>query len=255
MQDLKIVILAAGKGTRLASLGFEVPKPLIPIEGKTMISYLVDSIQDAAIDGRPIIITAPDNRELFEKELGDKCEYVEQKEQLGTGHAVACAREKLFDAKNVLVLYGDHPTISAQTIHRLAKEHEASQATITMATVQFPDFDDWRKWFINFGRILRDEKGQVVGSVEAKDATEEQKKITEVNPCYYVFRTDWLRENIDALTNKNVQQEYYLTDLVARAFEQEQSIHTFVVEDPIEAIGVNTPEQLKAAEDILLKRV
>lgn len=253
-KNLKIIILAAGKGKRLESLGFDVPKPLIPVHGRPMISYLIDAVREAAVDGDPIIITAPDNRAGFRSALGQNtCRFVVQEEQLGTGHAVMCAQDLFQDAQDVMVLYGDHPTLSAQTIRRLSEAHRISGATLTLATVRFPDFHSWRQWFYNFGRIVRDTEGNITRIVELKDASEEEKAITEVNPAYMIFRRQWLCQNMPLLTKKNAQGEYYLTDLVQLAVDQGQKIHSIIVENPIEAIGVNTPEQLKAAEEALEK--
>lgn len=250
--SLKIVILAAGKGRRMEALGYDLPKPLIPIHGRPMITYLIDAVRVSAVDGEPIIVTAPDNRELFCQHLGENtCQYVVQEEQLGTGHAVMCAKGLFDTAENVMVLYGDHPTLSAETIRELAQAHTSSGATLTMMTVKFPDYEGWRQWFQSFGRIVRDASGTISRIVEVKDATEEEKKITEVNPAYMVFRRDWLCANVDLITNKNAQGEYYLTDLVQLAVSQGQTIHSITVDNPIEAIGINTPEQLKAAEEAL----
>ncbi len=250
--NLKIVILAAGKGKRLESLGFDLPKPLIPIHGRPMIAHLIDAVRESAVDGEPVIVTAPDNRAQFCDLLGEaSCRYVVQDAQLGTGHAVMCAQDVFNGAKDVMVLYGDHPTVSAQTIRRLAHEHQSSGATLTMATVKFPDYNSWRQWFYNFGRIVRDEHGKIIRIVELKDATEQEKTITEVNPAYMVFNRAWLCENVKLLSNKNAQGEYYLTDLVELAVAQGQPMHTVMIDNPIEAIGINTPEQLKAAEEAL----
>mgnify|MGYP001574230913 CR=1 FL=1 len=252
MSDIKIVILAEGKGKRMEALGFDLPKPLIPIHGRPMIRHLIDAVNESQVDGEPIIITAPDNRDLFCQTLGSRaCRYVVQEKQLGTGHAVMCARDHFMDTGHVMVLYGDHPTVTAQTILRLAREHMEAGATLTLATVKFPDFNSWRQWFYNFGRIVRGTDGKIARIVEFKDATEQEKTITEVNPAYMIFRRDWLCDNVALLTNKNAQGEYYLTDLVQLAVEQGELIRSITVDNPIEAIGINTPEQLKAAEEAL----
>ncbi len=252
MHDLKIVILAAGKGKRLEVLGYNLPKPLVPIHGRPMISFLIDAVRESAVDGEPIVVTAPDNRDQFCELLGEEtCHYVVQEEQLGTGHAVMCAQDHFNGAEHVMVLYGDHPTLSAETIRRLAEAHKEGGAVLTMATVRFPDYDGWRQWFYNFGRILRDDAGKINRIVEFKDASEAEKAITEVNPAYMIFRRDWLCENVRSITTKNAQGEYYLTDLVQLAVDQGQKINSIIVENPIEAIGINTPEQLKAAEEAL----
>lgn len=252
MTNTKIVILAAGKGTRLASLGFDLPKPLVPIHGKPMIAFLIDAVRESGVDDQPIVVVSPAYKDVFVQALGEKvCQFVVQKEQLGTGHAVASAQEAFAEVEQVLVLYGDHPTLKAETIKRLAEEHQSSGAILTMMTVRFPDFEDWRQWFTNFSRIIRDANGNIIRDVQWKDASEQELKITEVNPCYLVFRRDWLVEHLSKLTTNNAQKEYYLTDLVQMAFSERQVIHSVVIDNAIEAIGINTPEQYKAAEEVL----
>ncbi|MEK7105119.1 MAG: NTP transferase domain-containing protein [Patescibacteria group bacterium] len=252
MAKVKIVILAAGKGKRLEALGLNVPKPLIPIHGKPMIRHLLDAVREAGVDNAPTLVIAPDNEQQFREVLADTgCQFVIQNEQLGTGHAAMTAREQFDGADHVMILYGDHPTVSATTIRRLAEEHEKSGGVLTLATVTFPDFEGWRQWFYNFGRIVRDGAGNISRIVELKDTTEEEKAITELNPAYMIFRRDWLCDHFDQLTTDNVQKEYYLTDLVELAVSEHQPIHSILIEDPIEAIGINTPEQLSAAEEAL----
>jgi bifunctional UDP-N-acetylglucosamine pyrophosphorylase/glucosamine-1-phosphate N-acetyltransferase len=118
--------------------------------------------------------------------------------------------------------------------------------------VQTPDFEGWHQAFENFGRILRNDRGEVLRIVEKKDATEEELKIKEVNPGYYCFRVDWLKENIEKLENKNAQGEFYLTDLIGLAMSQGLSIKAIKIKNPFEGIGVNSPEQLKLAEGALV---
>lgn len=256
MPNTKIVILAAGKGKRLASLGHDVPKGLVPILGKPLLSYLLDSVASSNVDSNPIVVVAPDTVDVFNETLNEYTwQPAIQEKQLGTGHAVGCAKDLFLDADSVMVLNGDHATTSAETIQRLSEEHASYGATITLATVQFPDFEGWRKEFLNFGRIVRSESGDIKEIIEAKDTTEEQyHSLTEVNPTYLIFKQSWLSENIDNITNNNAQNEYYLVDLLKMAFEQGEKIHSFVIDDPIEAIGINTPEQLKAAEEALKDR-
>ena len=172
---VKIVILAGGKGKRMQS---DLPKVLFPIKGKPMIKHLLESIEKSGIDPRPVIVVGY-KKELVMEELGDKYDYAIQEEQLGTGHAVLSAKEKVgSEANHVLVLYGDNPFMTAETMKKLVEEQLKSEAKITMATVELPDFQDWRGFFYtNFSRIVRDENGEIVRSVEFKDASEEEKKI------------------------------------------------------------------------------
>ena len=143
-----------------------------------------------------------------------------------------------------MVLYGDHPCLSADTIKKIADMHLKSNAVLTMATVSVSDFNDWRTVYNDFGRILRNQQGKIEGIIEKKDATSEQLKITEVNPSFFCFQAKWLWQNLDKLTNTNYQQEYYLTDLVGIAFKQGIEPVAVLV-DPVEALGVNMSEQLE----------
>lgn len=244
----RIIILAAGKGTRMNS---ELPKVLVPLNGRPMIKYLMDSVKAAAIDPRPIIVVSPDNKNVISRELSDyDLEYAVQTEQLGTGHAVACARDFLSDeTKNILVLYGDHPFIKTESIKNFASTNPEA---LTMMTTSLPDFNDWRQNFYHWGRIVRSANGTgtIETIIEFKDASEEQKTITEVNPALMCFNKKWLLENIDKLRDDNKQKEYYLTDMVKLAFNQGHRIETINI-NPREAIGVNSLEELKNAVELM----
>lgn len=243
--NTRVVILAAGKGKRM---GAEVPKALVPIAGRPMIDYLVDSVIASGVDVKPVIVIGH-GAEVIREHLGERCVYAFQREQLGTGHALQSALPRLEGARHVVVLYGDHAFLSPETIRHLAETCVAADAPVTLMAVKTPDFNDWRQAFENFGRIIRGPNGEVQKIIEKKDATEEELKIKEVNPGYYCFRLDWLKENIDKLENKNAQGEFYLTDLIGLAMSQGYPIGTLLVENPFEGIGVNTPEQLKMAEE------
>ena len=119
-----------------------------------------------------------------------------------------------------------------------------------MATIKLPDFDSWHKSFFDFGRIVRNKAGDITSIVEKKDATEEELNIKEVNPNYLCIQGDWLWENITKLKNSNAQAEYYLTDLIKAACDQQKTIASIQI-DPREGIGINSPEQLQLAEQLL----
>lgn len=240
---MRIVILAAGQGTRMKA---ELPKVLVPIKGKPMLEYLVKSVIASGVDKNPIIIVSPSNEDLIKKALaGYPCQYAVQDKQLGTGHALACARKLVGDVKRLICFYGDHPFVSASTIKQLAK---SSNGPITMMTVKLPDFSDWRVGFYQWGRLIRID-GQLKAVIEFKDSDEGTKMITEVNPGFYCFNCQWLWHNIDKLKNENAQGEYYLTDLVKLAFEQRLNINTIPIKAE-EAIGINTKEELDRVEKI-----
>jgi len=242
----KIVILAAGKGTRMKC---ELPKVLVKLKGKPMIEYLVESCVKSGVDASPIIVVSPDNKEIISRALSKyNCQYAIQKEQLGTGNALASAKDLVNKSVDqIICFYGDHPFISTKTIKQVAASHNGA---ITMMIVKVEDFDDWRKCFNCWGRIIRDENGQIKENIEFRDASAEERKITEVNPSMYCFGSQWLWKNLKKLDNKNSQREYYLTDLVKLAFEQNLKINTFSLA-PTEAIGINSPEELAIAESLV----
>lgn len=248
----KIIILAAGKGSRMNS---ELPKALVPLCGKPMIQYLLESIKNSGVDNSPILVVAPDNKELITSALLEYgCNYAIQEQQLGSGHAVRCARDKVNeDIKNILVLYNDHPLIQSDTIKRLIQSHIESEKKITMMTTKLKDFADWRKNFLHWGRVVR-EDGKISKIVEYKDASEQERLIKEVNPALFCFNKDWLWENIDSLGNNNNQKEYYLTDLIKIAFDQGLDINDIKIEAE-ESVGANSVEELKVVEKIYTKYV
>jgi len=246
MDKVKIVIMAAGKGKRM---GGDLPKVLEPLLGQPMISRLLEHIAKAKIDPQPVIIVGH-KAELVQKALGSSYIYVRQEELLGTGHAVQQTKTLLQGrAENILVLNGDHPVISATSINKLVETHLRSKTAMTLATATVPDFQEWRAAFKDFGRIVRDGKGNFKGIVEAKDATPEELLIKEVNPAMYCFTEPWLWPHLDKIKNKNVQGEYYLTDLLGIAIQERQPVATVTI-DPKECIGINTKEQLAIAEEL-----
>ncbi len=243
----KIIVLAAGKGTRMNG---DLPKVLAEVRGKPMIKYLLESINKSRIDENPTIVVGY-KKELVIKELdkdGKQYNYIDQTEQLGTGHAVSLAKNYLKDkAKDVVVLYGDQPFISTETIKKINNKHLSSGKKITMATVKLPDFRDWRINFVNFSRIIRDSNGKIIEDIQYKDANDKEIKITEVNPSFYCFDTQWLWKNLEYLKTDNVQKEYYLTDLIKIATREGLEIESINIE-PSEALGANTKAELDILE-------
>lgn len=244
----QVVILAAGKGKRM---GGEKPKVLYEVGGKPIIEHLVDSVTASGITSRPMVVIGY-GTEIIKKYLGTRCNYVLQAEQLGTAHAVSCAKDFLEGrAENILVLYGDHPFLTPKTISDLAMTHQGSGNVLTMMTVKLPNFDGWYKIFEDWGRIIRGKDGEVKAIVEKKDATPEELKIVEVNPSFLCFKSWWLWENLSKLDRNNAQGEYYLTDLVQLAILQNQKIQALAIFDPVEAVGINNTEQLELAESLI----
>ncbi len=240
----RIIILAAGKGTRMKNA--EIPKVLIPFEGKPMIAHLLDAVRHSGVDERPVMVTGY-QAELVERTLGNGYDYVRQDAQLGTGHAVQCGEELLAGkADQVMVLYGDHPFVKASTIVKLRKLHEQERCPLSMMTVRVDDFDDWRAPFADFGRVVRDASGKIVAIVEAKDVTLAEKEICEVNPAFFCFDAAWLWPHLKKIRNSNAKGEYYLTDLVGIAIAEGACVASMEI-DPRESVGVNTLAHLELA--------
>lgn len=239
----RIVILAAGKGTRMKS---DLPKALMPLRGKPLIKHLLESVEALDIDPRPIIVVGY-QKDLVMSELGDKYEYVFQEEQLGTGHALAQAEEKAKDAKYVIVLSSDQPEVKKETLLHCLDEHKNARVRITFASTQVPDFENWRKYFYTHGRILR-EGEKIKGIREFKNATDTEKEILEVNTgCVYVFDGEWVWRNLKKISNQNAQGEYLLTDLIEFAEAQGGAVKAIKIE-PEEALGANSKEELEVLE-------
>ncbi len=251
MSQTEIVILAAGYGKRMQS---ELPKVLVPLREKPLVLHVLESVSKSGVCASPVIVVGQKRElviETIKSAVGeDHCRFAMQEEQLGTGHAVLSAESILRDSTlPTIVLYGDMPYVSAETIRGLSDMQAKSGAKLVMATVSVTDFEDWRKGFFDFGRIVREStdenvKGKILRTVEKKDATEDELKITEVNPCYFCFDSAWLWSHLKMLKNTNTQKEYYLTDLVKMAVDEGVLIESVSI-DPKEALGVNTREHLE----------
>lgn len=246
MEKVRIVILAGGKGTRMQS---PLPKVLAELKGKHMIRHLLQSVDETGIDPSPLIVVGYE-KDLVMKELGNKYQYVIQEEQLGTGHAVAMAEKACAGGETIIVISGDQPFIKGETIKKLVGRHLESGATITITSTKLPDFEDWRSVFLKFGRVMR-ENGKITDK-EYQDATDAERKITEVNASCYAFNAKWLWGNIKKLNNtKNAQAEYYLTDLWEIASVDGEKIESIQIE-PMEALSANSKEELEILEKLTL---
>lgn len=203
---LAAVILAAGKGTRMKSA---LPKVLHAVAGKPMVTFPVDVARKLGC--HPTVLVVGHGAEAVKDELaGSAASFALQAEQLGTGHALLCAREALRDfSGTLLLLCGDVPLLREETLERLITEHRTNRAAVTVLTAELADP-------FGYGRILR-EGDQVLGIVEEKDASREQKAIREINTGIYAFEAPFVFEALAGVDCDNAQREYYLTDVLAAA--------------------------------------
>ena len=189
MKHVEIIVLAGGKGTRMQSDG---PKALVLLKGKPFLKHVMDTLKELELPRKPIIVVGY-MAESVQAEMGDHYRYAKQEEQLGSGHAVLQAKSLVHpEHTSVFVSYTDHPLLKAQTIKKIIETQQTAGAAIVMGTAVLPDYLDWRKNFEKFARIKRDVHGALVGLVEFKDATDEEKEIKEVNPAYFAFDADWM---------------------------------------------------------------
>jgi bifunctional UDP-N-acetylglucosamine pyrophosphorylase / glucosamine-1-phosphate N-acetyltransferase len=232
--SLAVVILAAGKGTRMRSA---LPKVLHPIADQPMVSHVIASAKALAADNINLIYGF--GGELLQQTLADSnITYIEQAQQLGTGHAVGVAAPYWHDQQDVLVLYGDVPLTQVSTLQRLIAAKPSDGMALLTVTLANPS---------GYGRIIR-EQGQVVGIVEQKDATPEQLTISEVNTGILIASGADLKRWLSKLSNHNAQGEYYLTDIIAMAHQDGKVIATAQPDSAIEVEGANNRIQLAALE-------
>jgi bifunctional UDP-N-acetylglucosamine pyrophosphorylase / glucosamine-1-phosphate N-acetyltransferase len=245
--NLEVIILAAGLGTRMKSATIKI---LHRAGGRPIVEYVLDLAGDLC--PQPPVMVIGHQREAVQKCVGSRARFALQDQQLGTGHAVLQAAEILEPAgvadKRILILSGDVPLTRAETLRRLLEEHERSRNALTLLTMEPPDPG-------MYGRVVRATDGSVLRIVEAKDASEDEKKIREVNAGIYVFEGAHLFTNLRSLSTDNAQGEYYLTDLIGMLQTAGQRVGAVVADDPIEALGVNSRGELAQVEGEIQRRV
>lgn len=238
------LILAAGKGTRMKS---DKAKVLHELNGRPMLHYSVAAAKEAGAE--KIVAVIGHQADIVRKEFADSgCIFVEQKPQLGTGHAVLQAKDVLAAYKGLtVILCGDVPLLKSTTIKSLIDNHLAHSAVVSVLTTVPPPPHA-------YGRIVKDDKGNVLKIVEHKDANDEEKKIGEINTGIYCVDTQFLFEALGKVTNHNQQGEYYLTDIVEIAVREGQKVKSFIADDYVEVMGINTPDELARAEKYLQQK-
>ena len=238
------VILAAGMGTRMKS---KMPKVLHKVCGKPLSKWVIDASKAAGSD--KVCAVVGHKAETVKEVLGDVCEFALQAEQKGTGHAVMQAIDVIKNSKGeVVILNGDTPLITAETINKAIEYHKNNDNQATVITAILDDAT-------GYGRIVRDNDGSVLKIVEQKDASEEEKKINEVNSGMYVFDAQSLVYALDKITPNNAQGEYYLTDTLEILLSAGKKIGGYAISDNDEIRGINDRVQLNEAEKIMQKRI
>lgn len=238
------VILAAGMGTRMKS---KMPKVLHTVCGKPLSKWVIDASKAAGAD--KVCAVVGHKAETVKEVLGDVCEFALQAEQKGTGHAVMQAIDVIKNSKGeVVILNGDTPLITAETINKAIEYHKNNDNQATVITAILDDAT-------GYGRIVRDNDGSVLKIVEQKDASEEEKKINEVNSGMYVFDAQSLVYALDKITPNNAQGEYYLTDTLEILLSAGKKIGGYAISDNDEIRGINDRVQLNEAEKIMQKRI
>ncbi|MFA5322637.1 MAG: sugar phosphate nucleotidyltransferase [Smithella sp.] len=236
------LILAAGKGTRMKS---DKAKVLHVLNGKPLLYYSLAAAQEAGAE--KIVAVIGHQAEIVRDAFADSgCVFVEQNPQLGTGHAVLQAKDILADYQGLtVILCGDVPLLKAATIKSLIDNHLTAKAMVSVLTTIPPPPHA-------YGRIVKDDKGNVLKIVEHKDATEEERKIGEINTGIYCVDTKFLFHALGKVTDNNQQREYYLTDIVEIACREGQKVKSLIADDYVEVMGINTLDELSRAEKHLL---
>ena len=243
-ENLAVLILAAGKGTRMKS---NLVKVLHPLMGQTMLAHVVNSARYLEPE-RTVIVVGRQAEEVKANIKGEGLTFVLQEKQLGTGHAVAQARGALADFKGtVLILSGDVPLLSPQTMMDFLAAHRQSGAPLSVLTVELMDP-------AVYGRIIRDKAGYLLRIVEARDAGAEELAVCEINTGIYAVDAGLLFDSVANLSRDNDQKEYYLTDLVAMTRDQDLLVAAILSPDPEEVLGINDRTELAEAMAILQVR-
>lgn len=243
MDQLRAVILAAGKGTRMKS---ELPKVVHRIDGQCLVDYVIDAAKGAGAED--ICLVVGYKHEVVEENIShENVSFALQTQQLGTGHAVKCAGDFIEGDGETLILFGDTPLITADTLKRLTDYHRENHNTVTVLSAMVEDP-------AGYGRIIRDENGKFIKSVEHKDANEAELASHEINSGMYIFDTKELREALDQLTPNNAQGEYYLPDTLTIIKEKGMRADAFALDNAEDITGVNDQEQLAEAAGIIERR-
>ena len=245
---IKSIILAAGKGTRMKS---DTPKVLHTIFDKTLVGYVIDAVNNTGLADENFVIVGhqAERVEEYINENYDNAKCVLQSPQLGTGHAVSMALPYLkdFDGE-VIILCGDTPLITSETIKEFVEYHRENQSDLTVVSAIFENPT-------NYGRIIRNQDGSLNSIVEEKDATPEQKAVKEINAGIYCINWAKIKPAFNELTSNNAQGEYYLTDIIKWGNEKNLSVNAYTLKNNEEIFGINSKTHLAEATKMLNNKI
>ena len=238
-KDLRIVILAAGKGTRMNS---GLPKVLHKLHEKTLIDYVLDESKLLNPIETILVVGFKKNQVISHTKNRINLKYVTQKEQLGTGHAVLQTEKLLKDKKgHILILYGDVPNIKASSLQPIIENHIINNRDLTLITAEVDNP-------AGYGRIIRKKNGQLLKIVEEKDCSDNERMIREWNPGIYIFKIPEAFKILNTIKANNASKEYYLTDAIELAQQSNLKIKAIKIENSDEVLGINTIKQLEELE-------
>lgn len=243
------IVMAGGKGTRIGAT--DKPKAMFEVAGKPIIDWALKpffELEKEGIVDRIVVIVGFCGDKLIDH-LGDKVEFVWQKEQLGTAHAVSQVEQALGNEEGItLIVNGDHPLYTALTYKKMISELVENNLTIGFGVVHTEDrFDD-------YGRVVRDDSGKVLSITERSDVLDEQIPIAERSLNLYAVDNKWLFKTLPQIDNQNAKQEYYINQIVPIAISENKAVKAVEIEDLDEGLGINTLEQRDEAEAILKRR-
>jgi len=246
MENLAVIILAAGKGKRMRS---DLVKVLHPLLGRPMLGYPLEVTLERLQPEKTVVVVGHQGEQIQDSFSDPRITFVLQKDQLGTGNAVSMTEPILGDFRGtILILCGDTPLITANTLTEMVNHHLTKKASLTLLTANREDPS-------GYGRLIRGTLGKVHKVVEEKDATDREREIKEVNTGIYCVKAPFLFKALAKVRLDNAQGEYYLPDIIGVAHHKKKRIGAFLAPDPAEIMGINTRAELAQAEDILAERV
>ena len=247
MKNMRAIIPAAGKGSRLGEVAGDLPKAMVPLGGRPMLDIVLDNV--SFIDEKDIYVVVGYAKEKILEHLGERYHYAVQAEQLGTGHAVMMCADAFRDFDgDVLVTFGDMPLFRYEEMEAMCRQHKKSGAACTLMTAENPALTLW-------ARIVRDGDGKFCRVVEGKDCTPDEAKIKELFSGVMVFDSRALFEILPEMGCQNVQKEYYVTEVPELMVQKGLKVDTYFTKDGDDLRGINTPDDLKICAEILDRRM